>query len=205
MIARLVTIGLIAAGLSAPVHAQTANDVLNQLLQTAPGAAPQPVPAPVPVAPVAPAEPGLYRHFSAVPDVNSLVEALLPTANTRDLAQIPQGQRTTAGLEIPFDFNSDAINARAQAWLDQLGPAMLDNRVAGYRFALLGHTDASGDRAYNNDLSRRRAASVQQYLMQRWGIPPSRLDLAWYGEDAPRYAANDGRNRRVEAQISGRL
>jgi outer membrane protein OmpA-like peptidoglycan-associated protein len=72
------------------------------------------------------------------------------------------------------------------------------------RIDVIGHTDNSGDEAYNQDLSQRRAVSVANVLRDN-GVPNSRLTAFGRGEDQP-VATNGtpaGRalNRRVEIII----
>lgn len=67
-----------------------------------------------------------------------------------------------------------------------------------------GHTDSTGRRDYNMDLSRRRAESVGSYLIGE-GVNPVRIATYGYGPDHP-VATNDteaGRaaNRRVELTL----
>src|SRR5262249_39648997 len=67
-----------------------------------------------------------------------------------------------------------------------------------------GHTDSSGDDAYNQTLSEKRASSVEDYLGTQ-GVKTSRLTKKGYGESQP-VASNEtesGRrnNRRVEVAI----
>jgi outer membrane protein OmpA-like peptidoglycan-associated protein len=77
--------------------------------------------------------------------------------------------------------------------------------VPDAQLTILGHTDAVGSDAYNIDLSRRRAASVMQLLIDD-GVHPEQLSTVAVGETqpiAPNYT-EDGRslNRRVEFMIS---
>jgi outer membrane protein OmpA-like peptidoglycan-associated protein len=64
-----------------------------------------------------------------------------------------------------------------------------------------GHTDDTGPRAFNMQLSEERAHSVRRYLIQR-GVNPLRLRVRSYGPDRPREEGKDAearaRNRRVE-------
>ncbi len=66
---------------------------------------------------------------------------------------------------------------------------------------IMGHTDSTGSRAHNQELSERRAASVSQYFASR-DIKPLRLATYGHGEDYPVASNNteQGRsqNRRVE-------
>ncbi len=177
-------------------RAQTQDDIINQLLNSTPSAAPAPAPAD---------DAPLYRQFDYLPESNEIIDALLPSPGlARNISEIPESQRRTAGLSIPFDYNSDRINADARRWLDKIGPALNSQQLASYRFALVGHTDSTGSASYNRDLSYRRALSVRQYLNNQWGIPGGRLQAFGRGESSPRHSPpTDGRNRRVEVAVSG--
>jgi outer membrane protein OmpA-like peptidoglycan-associated protein len=67
-----------------------------------------------------------------------------------------------------------------------------------------GHTDNRGTGPYNLDLSRRRAASVVEYLVQH-GIARGRLLSAGYGFERPiadnSTALGRAKNRRVEFKL----
>lgn len=68
-----------------------------------------------------------------------------------------------------------------------------------------GHTDNTGNKDFNLQLSKKRAESVAQYLSNK-GVLFSRFNIEAFGQDAPRYDNNttQGRaqNRRVEMAIS---
>lgn len=68
-----------------------------------------------------------------------------------------------------------------------------------------GFTDSVGSEDFNQELSRRRAESVQSYLV-RQGIDPARLTASGHGESSPvadnESAAGRQQNRRVEVVIS---
>ena len=67
-----------------------------------------------------------------------------------------------------------------------------------------GHTDDDGPDDFNMDLSKRRAASVKNYLLDK-GIEESRLSSQGYGETEPmdsnRTEFGRANNRRVEFRI----
>ena len=69
---------------------------------------------------------------------------------------------------------------------------------------IVGHTDSTGNHAYNMGLSQRRAQSVANYLMAQ-GVDASRLSTRGAGPDQPvaSNATADGRaqNRRVEVTL----
>ena len=69
---------------------------------------------------------------------------------------------------------------------------------------IVGHTDSTGNHAYNMGLSQRRAQSVANYLMAQ-GVDASRLSTRGAGPDQPvaSNATADGlaQNRRVEVTL----
>jgi OmpA-OmpF porin, OOP family len=69
------------------------------------------------------------------------------------------------------------------------------------RVSVDGHTDSSGEAAYNEKLSKRRAEAVRNFFIEN-GVAPSRLEARGFGESQPA-APNDSPenmqlNRRVE-------
>ena len=67
-----------------------------------------------------------------------------------------------------------------------------------------GHTDTTGDAAFNMRLSLERARRVQEYLVAQ-GIPGEILTTAYHGKGNPRVPTADNvdepRNRRVEVIV----
>ena len=88
-------------------------------------------------------------------------------------------------------------------WLS--GEALADERLADKRFKLVGHTDYRGDETYNMELSKSRAESARQYLMEKYQIDPERIAPIGMGESQPMMQGNDAnamrRNRRVELEL----
>lgn len=109
---------------------------------------------------------------------------------------------------IYYDYNKSFIREDAAKELDKLVQLLVDNPEI--KIELASHTDSIDDRAYNIELSQRRAESAVRYLVQH-GIAPDRLIAKGYGEDKP-IAPNsnpDGsdnpvgrqKNRRTEFKI----
>ncbi len=69
---------------------------------------------------------------------------------------------------------------------------------------IYGHTDSTGDAAYNQGLSERRALAVRQYLIAQ-GVNPDRIIAQGFGETRPvstnETAQGRAANRRVEIAI----
>ncbi|MCC6006315.1 MAG: OmpA family protein [Rhodobacteraceae bacterium] len=108
-------------------------------------------------------------------------------------------QEATLLMPVQFGFDSTALNAQARGILDVVAAAMRDPALAGSRFLLEGHTDATGSWAYNKGLSERRAQAVATYLISQ-GVTPERLLVVGYSWNRllPGLAVNDPRHRRVE-------
>ena len=106
---------------------------------------------------------------------------------------------------IIFDFNSVQIRPEYNDELNILADFLKDNPET---YAVLtGFTDNAGSPEYNLGLARRRAESVEAYLVDKFNVNVSRIVTQWYGIADP-VAGNDtsdGRrqNRRVESIVMG--
>ena len=72
--------------------------------------------------------------------------------------------------------------------------------LQGYRFLIVGHTDARGDRMHNFRLSEQRASAIREALINPFGIDPARLEAVGLGEEQLQNRGNPeaGENRRVQ-------
>jgi len=106
---------------------------------------------------------------------------------------------------IYFDFDKATFRDESYSELNKLETMMAQN--PGMVIEISGHTDNIGKKAYNLDLSQRRANAVKDFLVNK-GIDARRIVAKGYGEERP-LASNDdeveGReiNRRVEFQVTG--
>lgn len=158
------------------------------------------------------------------PLVGRIIEQLTP-GNTRGI-RVPQqdgstGQQpprqpprpiqadTTAPAGTPalsvlvnFASGSAVLTPTAQRALDPVGQALASAALANYRFRIEGHTDTTGDTGSNQLLSERRAAAVRDYLVQRYGVSSTRLEVVGLGETRLLVQTGDEvsevRNRRVQ-------
>lgn len=106
---------------------------------------------------------------------------------------------------ILFDFDRAEVRPDKYQELNELGKFLQDNPKT--YTVLTGFADSFGPAEYNLGLSRRRAESVQAYLIANFKIGIGRIVTQWYGELDP-VAGNDtpeGRqqNRRVECLVMG--
>ena len=105
--------------------------------------------------------------------------------------------------DLSFQTGSSQLSEGSYASLDALASFLLAD--PSRRVALVGHTDAVGGLSGNIALSKERALSVRQRLVEAYGVPVSQLDAEGMGYLSP-IAPNItsvGRdaNRRVEAVL----
>jgi len=101
-----------------------------------------------------------------------------------------------------FDVDSDTIKPGFYSTMDKISGVV--NKYGKTQLVIAGYTDDTGSAEHNLELSRRRADSVESYLLSD-AVAPQRLSSIGYGEDDPiaSNATNYGRtlNRRVEITI----
>ncbi|HEX8823896.1 MAG TPA: OmpA family protein [Archangium sp.] len=107
--------------------------------------------------------------------------------------------------QVHFATDQDIILPESFPILEEVAEVMLDHSEI-QRVLVEAHTDARASDAYNYDLSRRRAASVMNFLLDS-GIAVERLCSAGFGRSRP-VAGNENRNesemaanRRIEFTI----
>ena len=114
-------------------------------------------------------------------------------------------QQTVSLHSVGFEVNSSVLTVNARRILTEVAKTLRGQ--SGLQVEVGGHTDAQGPAEYNLMLSKKRAASVVQFLVEQ-GIASQRLKSEGYGEFYP-VATNDTaagreRNRRVEFKVVGR-
>jgi outer membrane protein OmpA-like peptidoglycan-associated protein len=102
-------------------------------------------------------------------------------------------------LLIGFQLGSAELTPQARSNARAFAAALKTPELSGYRFAIGGHTDASGSAKRNQVLSDARATAVKAFLVAE-GVDASRLEAKGYGSTRqadPRHP-NASTNRRVE-------
>jgi outer membrane protein OmpA-like peptidoglycan-associated protein len=103
-------------------------------------------------------------------------------------------------FDIFFTFDSDEIRKESEPRLADIAAVL--KRHPDWKLKVEGHTDSISADDYNLKLSQRRAASVKNALVTRYGIAAARLVPEGLGETKPRASnetlAGRARNRRVE-------
>jgi outer membrane protein OmpA-like peptidoglycan-associated protein/outer membrane protein W len=110
----------------------------------------------------------------------------------------PAGCSCDVSIQLAFEFDSATLTAADKAELDRVATRLQQLKFVGGEAG--GHTDSTGDDAYNLDLSKRRAQAAVDYLATK-GVASTRVTVVGYGEAAPvaDNATAEGRamNRRV--------
>lgn len=119
------------------------------------------------------------------------------------LFQVEQGQRRPLVLRgVSFATGRSTLTPESYSTLDEVAASLVAN--PGVRIEIAGHTDATGSRERNTELSLARALAVRAYLAQK-GVDPGRMEARGYGPDRPiatnATAAGRAQNRRVEINM----
>jgi len=103
-------------------------------------------------------------------------------------------------IAIQFDLNSARIRPDSFRAVGLMADALYHPYLQGYRFLIVGHTDAKGSREYNLKLSQERADAIRAALINPFGISPSRLEAVGLGEEQllNRRDPEAAENRRVQ-------
>ena len=106
-------------------------------------------------------------------------------------------------LNIEYDINKSDIRAQYHDEVATVGNFM--KKYPTTTAQIQGYTDEVGSDDYNLQLAQRRAETVVQYLVDKFGIEPSRLTAKGYGKAKP--VANNAteigkqKNRHIHAII----
>ncbi|MNQ57077.1 Outer membrane porin F precursor [compost metagenome] len=132
------------------------------------------------------------RFSKAYADYQGCVAKLLPM----NYDQVKQAQ-------VGFPGGGIELDAQAKARLQVMLAFMKADPTVNH-IEVDGHSDNSGNRLTNRDLSRRRALAVMDYLKAN-GIAESQITLRFHGERYPlapnTNTANRAKNRRVNVQL----
>ncbi len=100
---------------------------------------------------------------------------------------------------IYFEYDKDIIQAQYESYLIEM--VRMVKSHSDLRILITGHTDSDGSEAYNINLSKRRAASLERFF-EAHGLQKSRVEIDFKGENEPidRNDTNLGKqkNRRVD-------
>ena len=107
-------------------------------------------------------------------------------------------------LQTQFDLDKAEIKPQYMPHLKEIAEFMQE--YPDVKTVIEGHTCAIGPVKYNLKLSLKRALAIKEYLVKNYGIDPSRLQVAAFGESRPiaDNSTEEGRrkNRRAVAVLS---
>ncbi|EJM93666.1 MULTISPECIES: flagellar protein MotY [unclassified Pseudomonas] len=133
------------------------------------------------------------KFSKAFNDYQSCVAKLLP----KNFEQVKQTQ-------IGFPGDGLDLDAQAKAQLQVMLEFMKADPTVNH-IELDGHSDNSGNRLANRDLSRRRALAVMEFFKAN-GFQESQITVRFHGERYPlapnTNAANRAKNRRVNVHLA---
>ena len=133
------------------------------------------------------------KFSKAFNDYQGCVAKLLP----KNFEQVKQSQ-------IGFPGEGIDLDAQAKAQLQVMLEFMKADPTVNH-IELDGHSDNSGNRLTNRDLSRRRALAVMDFFKAN-GIQESQITVRFHGERYPlapnTNAANRAKNRRVNVHLA---
>ena len=116
---------------------------------------------------------------------------------------LPMNFEQVRQAEIGFPGGGIDLDAQAKRRLDTVLAYMKADPSVN-RVELDGHSDNSGNRLTNRDLSRRRALAVMDYLKSQ-GVPEEQITVRFHGEQYPLVPntnnGNRARNRRVNIHL----
>ena len=159
-----------------------------------------------------PDEPGLEEFGGCpdtdgdgIPDKDDLCPDLPGIAELRGCPVIPEEKKQvliTARWGVQFETGSAQLKPQSLPVLDQIAEMLME--YPAYNLQISGHTDSRGDAAKNLALSKRRAKSCVDYLLDK-GIDAGRLFSQGFGKTKPiatnKTAAGRSHNRRVEFDL----
>lgn len=118
--------------------------------------------------------------------------------------EVPEKVKKFTGViqGIEFDRGKDTIRPVSAPTLDAAAAVLTE--YPALRLLISGHTDSDGDRAFNVDLSKRRAESVKAYFGTK-GVQADRVETRGVGPDEPiadnKTGAGKQKNRRIEFKL----
>lgn len=141
----------------------------------------------------------LDNDGDGIPDVNDKCPNNPGTIKTEGCPKSKELRGALVLKGVNFGSGKSTLLTSSYAALDQIAESLRE--WPEVRVEIQGHTDNTGDDAMNMELSRQRAETVRQYLVNK-GIDSNRLTSNGYGEEKPvadnKTAAGRAKNRRVE-------
>lgn len=135
-------------------------------------------------------------------NINNLLQQLAPEKPVTSLADVTEATSLVVLKAITFNSGEATLQPGALDMLQQVGQML--RKHPDWKLEISGHTDNTGSKSGNRQLSEERAGAVAAFLRQQ-GIAPERLLTRGLGDTRP-VASNDTpegkeQNRRIEFRI----
>ena len=144
-------------------------------------------------------KPNIFR-FDTRDEAIPLIANFRIAAGLSDMRNMLLKNGKIISYGILFDVNSDKLKPESYSTLKVISDILKED--PSLKLKVIGHTDSDGDDASNLDLSKRRAASVKNELVSKFGADATRLETDGKGESEPiaenNSSVNKAKNRRVE-------
>ncbi|WP_407155918.1 OmpA family protein [Bradyrhizobium sp. STM 3557] len=157
---------LVYAGLNAPVHAQTRDEIISRL-----------------------------NHFDNPPtlDLPALRTQTQERSRLRGRNEPPPQKRPpiapdlmnlpALNVDIQFDVDTPIVRPDSYQTVGRIADAMVNSSLLPYTFLIVGHIEANGKREPNVILSQRRADAIRDILVNTFKISAKRLQSIGLGEE----------------------
>ena len=150
-------------------------------------------------------ESGVSEKSDIMAEVERMVEERLKDFKPANATTAPQTNGTLSLYDwylpsIYFGTGSYTVVVPDYGTLANVALVMKNNKDT--KFSVIGFTDSSGSTDANNLLSYRRANSVLELLVSKFGVPREQLVLMWKGEESSIIEGSNPVNRRVEFHVN---
>ena len=123
--------------------------------------------------------------------------------NALGAAAPAEGNNSGADVGLPsvyFTLNSTKITYTNYPSLTEVAKFLKNN--PGSKLAIVGHTDSTGPKDYNEELGKKRSQAVIDHLVKIYGIDAARLSASSKGNSEILAKGQDNVNRRVDFLLS---
>lgn len=97
----------------------------------------------------------------------------------------PDEDRGSIRIPIRFEYNSTTVDPETARNIRVLADSLTADTFRGQNFRFIGHADVRGDAQYNMELSRRRAETIYDAIIDIEPALAGRIQVSGMGESAP--------------------
>jgi outer membrane protein OmpA-like peptidoglycan-associated protein len=140
----------------------------------------------------------LSKFQDSVQVLNALIKEMKQPVTKKGAVKILDGN---ADLVVFFEHD---ISAKDYSILDDLQSLLTTYfEDQSKTIKIVGHADRSGNKSYNTKLSKQRAVSLKQYLVEEKKIPEAKIQVEWEGSNKVSDDTPENRHlyRRVEVSL----